>query len=437
MPTGKIFYHASKSFRAACCLLLLALAPGCQHSSEGITLSVGGAPAELDFWQSLIEEFERDRHVHVTLLRQPTDTDQRRQGLVIALEAGKNDPDVFLMDVIWISQFAASGWLQPLDHYAQKAHLTLDVFFQNVLELADIYHRELVALPVYVDAGLLYYREDLLEQHGIEHAPETWEQLVEYATRIQQQMKPTRPNFYGFVWQGAQYEGLICNFMEFAGSNGGGIFIKNGELVLNIPQNVQAVQFMYDLIHKYRISPASTYTEMREEQARQIFQRGNALFERNWPYAWSLHQSPNSPVRGKTGIAPLPHFPRGKSVSTLGGWHVGISRFSDRKELSWKLVEFITSYETQKKLALKLGWNPGRVDIYDDPEVLRDMPQLARLRKVFENARPRPMLPYYTQLSNVIQRYLNSILAGDLTPQDGLESAQREGQEVVDRYQSK
>jgi multiple sugar transport system substrate-binding protein len=260
---------------------------------------------------------------------------------------------------------------------------------------------------------------------------------VEYAEKVQQQTRKTLPNFYGFVWQGAQYEGLICNFMEFAGSNGGGIFVEDGKVVLNSPENLDAIQFMHNLIHKYKISPLSTFTEMREEQVRETFQQGNALFERNWPYAWSLHQAPNSIVRGKTAIAPLPHFPSGKSVSTLGGWHVGISRFSDQKELSWELVKFLTSYEIQKKLALQLGWNPGRKDIYNDPEVLRDMPHLARLKEVFENARPRPMLPYYTQLSKVIQRYLNSILAGNLTPENALASAQKEAQAIVNRYQAK
>jgi len=425
-----------KVFRLALFPIFLLLQPmGCTSQPDGITLSVGGAPAELDFWQSLVEQFEKEKNVQVHLLRQPTDSDQRRQGLVIALQAKKHDPDVFLMDVVWIAQFAASNWLQSIGRYVETDGLDLNVFFENVVNLVDRHRGDLIALPIYVDGGLLYYRKDLLGQYGIETAPATWEQLVENAEQVQQQMRKTLPDFHGFVWQGAQYEGLICNFLEFAGSNGGGILVEDGKVALNSPENLEAVRFMHDLIHKYKISPLSTFTEMREEQVRETFQRGTALFERNWPYAWALHQAPNSIVRGKTAIAPLPRFASGKSVATLGGWHVGISRFSDQKEPSWELVKFLTSYEAQKKLALNLGWNPGRKDLYNDPEVLRDMPHLARLREVFENARPRPTLPYYTQLSEVIQRCLNSILAGGVTPENALASAEKEAQAVVNRYQ--
>ena len=87
------------------------------------------------------------------MLRQPTDTDQRRQGIVVALKAKQADPDVFLMDVAWIAQIAASGWLERLDEHIVGRYL--DAFFPRVVELADRYEGHLVALPVYVDGGLL------------------------------------------------------------------------------------------------------------------------------------------------------------------------------------------------------------------------------------------------------------------------------------------
>lgn len=416
----------------------LALLVNCAKADHGvISFSVGGAPSELEYWAHLIKRFENVTGIKVTLLRQPTDTDQRRQGLVIPLEAKKNNPDVFLMDVVWISQFAASDWLEPLDAYLEDHSMQLQVFFGNVVNLADKYKGRLISLPVYIDAGVLYYRKDLLKKWEIAEAPETWAELVTASLKVQQEMRKANPNFYGFVWQGAQYEGLVCNFLEFADSNHGGIVLADGRILLDSTENRVAIQFMRDLIARYQISPPSTYTEMREEPARLAFQQGNALFERNWPYAWPLHQSNHSMVKDKTGIAPLPHFPSGKSTSTLGGWHIAISKYSDQKSLSWQLVKFVLSYETQKELALKLGWNPSRKDVYDDPEVLQRLPHLKELRNIFENAQPRPMVPYYTQLSEVLQRYINSMLAGKITVQSGLAEAQQEAQEVVDRYEER
>jgi len=408
---------------------------GCEKKETNvITFSVGGAPNEIVVWEKLISEFEVQTGIKVNILRQPTDTDQRRQGLVIALKAKKSNPDVFLMDVAWLGQFAASDWLEPLDTYVKEKDIELDSFFTKVINLADKYNNKLIALPVYVDAGLLYYRKDLLNKYGIKNPPRTWKELLEYSIKIQKSERENAPNFYGFVWQGAQYEGLICNFIEFAGSNGGGILIKDGKVLINSPENRESLEFMKDLITKYQISPPNTFTEMKEEEVRMFFQQGNALFERNWPYAWKLHQSEDSPVKNKIGISSLPHFNSGKSVSTLGGWHIGISKYSDAKLQAMEFISFVTSARIQKKLALELGWNPARKDIYMDKDILQKLPYFRELRDVFENAYPRPNLPFYTQISEVIQKYINSVLAGTVEISKGLKETDVKLQKVVETY---
>ena len=408
---------------------------GCEKKETNvITFSVGGAPNEIVVWEKLISEFEVQTGIKVNILRQPTDTDQRRQGLVIALKAKKSNPDVFLMDVAWLGQFAASDWLEPLDTYVKEKDIELDSFFTKVINLADKYKGNLIALPVYIDAGLLYYRKDLLNKHGIKNPPRTWKELLNYSIKIQKSERENAPNFYGFVWQGAQYEGLICNFIEFAGSNGGGILIKDGKVLINSPENRESLEFMKDLITKYQISPPNTFTEMKEEEVRMFFQQGNALFERNWPYAWKLHQSEDSPVKNKIGISSLPHFNSGKSVSTLGGWHIGISKYSDAKLQAMEFIGFVTSARIQKKLTLELGWNPARKDIYMDKDILQKLPYFRELRDVFENAYPRPNLPFYTQISEVIQKYINSVLAGTVEISKGLKETDVKLQKVVETY---
>lgn len=426
--------------RTSAALLIFALAlsifTGCAGREEGkVTFAFGGAPKEIEFWAKIIGDFEKATGIGVNLLRQPTDTDQRRQGLLVPLKSKKADPDVFLMDVAWISQFAESNWLEPLDDIAGQ--IGAGVFFERVLALADSYGGKLLALPVYVDGGLLYYRKDLLTKYGYERPPETWNELVAISRKVQGKERRENRAFYGFVWQGAQYEGLICNFVEFSASNGGGILLKDRSIFLNTPENVTALELMRDLIHGEAISPPNTYTEMKEEEVRSFFQMGNAAFERNWPYAWSIHQEEGSPVRGRVGIAPLPHFESGRSVSTLGGWHIGISRYSDAKEDAQKLVQYILSYETQKNLASGLGWNSGRRDIYDDDEILSKFPHYRELKGVFEHALPRPTVPYYTQLSAVIQRYVNAAIAGKMDPRKALQEAERESRKVIERYTGK
>jgi trehalose/maltose transport system substrate-binding protein len=421
-------------FRALCAAGVLLAAAAGGATAGNLTFAVGGAPAEFDQWERVVREFEATTGIDVELLRQPTDTDLRRQALVVPLLARKGSPDVFLMDVAWVAQFAASGWLEPLDPYLGRDGCAgRDAFFPRMIDRVDRWSGAVVALPVYVDGGLLYYRKDLLKKYGLPGPPRTWEELVRYATLVQRGERSAHPRFYGFVWQGAQYEGLVCDFLEFAGP-GGGLRVRDGVVTVDTPANRRALGFMRALIGKYRVSPPNSYTDMREEEVRTVFQEGDALFERNWPYALALHERDRSPVRGRTGIAPLPGWKPGGGISSLGGWHAGISRYSDAKAQSAKFLCYLVSERTQRELATRLGWNPGRRDLYADAELLATRPHLRELGDVLADARPRPVLPYYSQLSEVLQRHLNDALAGTATPGQALSSAQREMQAIVSRY---
>lgn len=413
-------------------MLLWCLLFGCGGSDEEkVTFAVGGAPNELIYWEKVIGEFERQSKIQVEMLRKPSNTDHQRQSLIVSLKAEMSDPDVFLMDVAWVGLFAAAGWLEPLGDDFDRSP-----FFQTVIQSVDIMDGKLVALPVYMDGGVLYYRKDLLKQAGLNGPPRTWRELLSSAKKIQKQVRASNPNFYGFVWTGAQYEGLITVFMEFAGTEGG--FILDGASVrLTSPDNLAALSFMRDLIWKEKISPPNTYTTMREEEVRTYFQEGNALYERNWPYAWSLHQAENSRVRGKTGVAPVPGPQQFTSGSTLGGFHIGVSAFSDVKGAAKEFVRFVTSFGSQKEMVLSLGWNPGRQDLYKEKEVLRQAPHLRELMVVFQQSRPRPLVPYYSQISAVAQKHINAVLADRVSAQKGLEAADREIEALLSRYQLK
>jgi len=414
-------------------LISLGFFSGCSKKESLLTFAVGGAPNEVDYWEKLIGEFEDKNHIKVKLLRQPTDTDMRRQSLVTPLNAKEKDPDLFLMDVAWIAQFAASGWLLPLDSCIKKDSFDMARLFGSVVHQVDLYKGEVISLPVYIDCGLLYFRKDLLKKYGCS-IPETWNDILKCVERIQDEERKNNPNFFGFVWQGAQYEGLVCNFIEFIASNGGNIMDIAGNITVNSNENIQALQFMRDLIHKYQISPPNTFTEMREEEVRTFFENGNALFERNWPYAWKLHRSENSLVKEKVGITLLPRFKGGENAAALGGWHIGISWYSDKKDEAWELLKFILSYEIQKKLCLNLSWNPARIDIYDTPDVKEKMPHMKALKKAFEYTVARPNFPYYPQVSEILQRYVNAAISGKIEPNEALKEAQRGIEKIVERY---
>lgn len=378
---------------------------GC-GTPERLTFMVGGAPNEISCWEKVLADFARETGTQVDLIRQTTDSDQRKQGILLALRGKNADPDVMLLDVGWIGQIAASEWLEPLESYGVDA----DSFFPSIVTLADTYQGRLIGLPLYVDGGLLYFRKDLLEKYGFPVPPTSWDNLKIVAKTIQEKERAGNPNFWGFVWQGAQYEGLTCNALEYFVSAGGGFIDEKGVSVIDSAANLKALTFMKDLIQTEKISPPNTFTDMKEEEVRQVFHQGNALFERNWPYAWSLHQATDSPVRGKVGLTSLPGFDDRKGASTLGGWHIVVSRFSDKKKEAVAFLKFVTSPSLQKMFALELGWNPGRMSVYDDDAVLVKNPALGPLKQAFLNAVPRPCLPCYSEIALILQKHLNAAM---------------------------
>lgn len=406
----------------AWCLALLALACSGHSPSPdsgaptSIVFKHGKIPGDSGPFRDLIATFEKDNpDIRIEDEILPATTDEQHQFYVINLEGRSREIDVFSMDVIWVNEFARAGWLRDLSHILPRSEQ--EDFFPGPIE-AVAYEGKIYGIPWYIDAGVLYYRKDLLERHGLD-PPGTWEDLVKAAATV----LTDEPELYGFIWQGKQYEGLVCNVLEYLWSNGGEVLV-DGRVAIDSEANRQALAFMRDLIHLYRVSPGLVTTST-EEPTRHIFGKGKAVFLRNWPYAWNIFDREGSPVRGKVGIAPLPHFPGHESSATLGGWQLAVSRYSRHPEAAERFVRFLTSADAQKALALAVGYKPPRRSLYRDEELLGAQPFLARLEGIFERARPRPVTPYYTMISQILQPEFSAVLVRTKEPGEALDSAEK------------
>ncbi|HWP22722.1 MAG TPA: ABC transporter substrate-binding protein, partial [Candidatus Binatia bacterium] len=273
---------------------------------------------------------------------------------------------------------------------------------------ANRYRGRIFGVPLFIDAGVLYYRKDLLAKHGFE-PPRTWPELVETAKTILARERDHRLS--GYSGQFKQYEGLVCNMMEYILARGGSLWDEARMLsTIDEPPARQAVRFVRDhVIGEIAHRGVLAY---EEPESLALFVQGGAIFHRNWPYAWKVANDPkSSKIAGKVGMAALPGFPGHKGASTLGGWQLGISRFSTKPDLAWRFAAFIASAEVQKRIALAAGRAPSRVALFGDPEINAAMPQLKSLVETFAQAAPRPTTAVYVPLSNVMQRYFSSVLA--------------------------
>jgi len=390
--------------------LLLLAAVGCREKKPQTTTIhfVTWKPNVPEAWEEIYRAF-REEHPGITVEVEvgPHSSTAFHDLLTQKLKNRSPDIDVFLMDVIWPPEFAAAGWALPLDDLVTEA--ARREFLAGAI-LANTYGGKLFGVPLFIDSGVLYFRKDLLGKHGLA-PPATWEELVDQAGRIVAAEQRAGNEIHGFSGQFKQYEGLVCDMMEYVLSNGGNIIEPGtGRVALADPPAVEAVRFVRDEIVG-NAAPRGVLT-YQEPESLDLFVQGKAVFHRNWPYAWKIANDPaRSTVAGNVGIAVLPHFAGGKSFAALGGWQVGVAATTANRAAAWTFAEFITGPRVQKILALKGGRAPTRTALYRDPEVLAANPQFADLMGVFLTAHPRPSSPLYPAVSNVLQRYFSAAIS--------------------------
>lgn len=364
-------------------------------------------------FRALLAGFEREEpDVDLVTEPLPNASDVLHQYFLTALEAGSRDFDVFVADVVWVPELARAGWIQDLSDAFPADVLRRD-FLSGPAE-AVIVDGRTYAMPWYVDAGILYYRSDLLPR-----APRTYDELAQ----LSEGARAGRPSLAGYVWQGRQYEGLICDTYEAIWGHGGAT-MQGDRVLLDTPEARAGLGYLRSLLVR-GISPASV-TSMAEEDARYVFQDGRAALMRNWPYAFAETQREGSSIRGNVGLAPLPTASGEPGFGALGGYQLALNARSPswKRDAALRLIAYLTSPEANVTLAVAYGRNPPRRAAYDDPRLASGAPFVARLRPMIERARPRPVTPYYPMISDTLAAEFSAAITGIRTPGEALRRAQ-------------
>ncbi|TPI64455.1 ABC transporter substrate-binding protein [Mesorhizobium sp. B3-1-7] len=344
----------------------------------------------------------------------PSTTDQFGQ-YRLWLAAGSSDIDVYQTDVIWAPQLASQ-----LVDLTEATRDVVGEHFPSIIRSQTVNGR-LVALPIFTDAPALYYRKDLLDKYGAK-VPTTWKELADTAKLVMNKERAAgNKDIWGFVFQGNAYEGLTCNALEWVTSNGGGGIIEpDGTISIDNPKAAAALDMVKGWIGT--IAPPGVLA-YQEEETRGVWQTGNAVFMRNWPYAYALGNSENSPIKSKFDVAPLPAGEGGRPVATLGGWNLAVSRYSKHPAAAIELVKFIASREMQKYRTLKTSNLPTISALYDDPDIARQQPIVPRWKPIFLDARPRPSATArikYNEASSQFWTAVHDTISGQGTAADNL-----------------
>ena len=384
--------------------ILLALSFRTPRSASRSELMVLMEPDGTGVFRDIIERFNKAHpQTSVRLVEGPPSTDTREDMYSTAFLAGGSGYDIVYCDVIWVPKFAAAGWLLDLTDRLLPADR--DDFLPADLE-AGRYGGRLYRIPAFTDAGLLYYRKDLVPR-----PPETFEELVGAASEFQNSDR------VGYLWQGKQYEGLVTNYLEILWGYGGEWISPDGRVLLDRPEALDALRFLKSSIGTISPQGVTTYSE---EETRNLFQRGRSVFLRNWFYVWALAGRPDSDVQGKVGFIPMVHAAGAKPSATLGGWGFAVSRLSKNPDAAWEFVQFATRPEQLQELYSKAGRIPARKSLV--PE---------QFQEIVRNAKARPRIPEYAQASDILQRWLSAALTGTVSPEDALRKAAQETRAVV------
>jgi len=374
--------------------------------------------------QKVIDQFNamhrgRIEVVPVSLPFEKFSTNERKELLARSLRNKSDRLDIFTVDHIWVPRF--SRWCEPLDARIPESER------REILPEAEascLFDSTLMALPMYIDVGMLYYRKDLVRKLRPEAGFEdrlrkslTWEEF----RRLGSDNRRTGGQFYFF--QANDYEGLTCNFFELIAGQDDQFFLRR-PLDFERPEARRALEMLVDFVRRDRISP-SAVTEYDEIQSYTQMLNENGVFVRGWPNFIESYRL-SYPDQGKLdllGRAPLPHFEGHKPVAVFGGWNLMVSRYSTRKQEAVEFARFFQRVDVQQTMFEIGGYIPTNLQVFADTAYVARHPILGYYATLIKSGFHRPALVEYTKMSDIISRAVHRAVKGELGIDQALHEA--------------
>lgn len=395
-----------------------------KEKEEKVTIVYSRGKDQTKGTEKMVEAFEKSHPtIDIKFKEMPNDSGQQHDAYITSLNAKSDEIDVFDMDVVWPAEFAQADYVMPLDRFIQQDGIDLNEYNQGALAAAQFNGKQW-ALPKFIDAGLLYYRTDLVKE---EEVPKTWDELIAAA----KEKKGQGGTKFGYVMQAKQYEGLVCNAIEFVAAYGGKFIDEKNEVVINSPEAIKGLKKLVEVATSDFVpGNVTTFTEVESDQA---FVEGQTAFLRNWPYEYaSANDTDKSKVAGKVAIAPLPEGDAG-SAAALGGWMAGINKYTKHPKEAWEFLKFMAGAEGQKIDAIYGGHAPTITKLFEDQEILDANPSFAdkNFQDGLNAAVPRPVAANYQEISEIIQIHVSKAIAGEETVEDAVKNMEKEMNEKL------
>ena len=402
-------------------ILLAALPLAAQDDMAELTISIG-ARGFGDAAPVLIEACEAEvGGINVEWERISDVPNESRSIYVTNFTARNPKPDIIAVDVIWPGDFAARGWIAPIEEYFGEEALA--EYIPGFLAAAQV-DGSTYAIPLYIDGIHLFYRADLLEKYGFE-APTTWEDLIMQAETVVE--GEANPDLSGFISMWAKIEGLFMNWLAFFQGAGGTFFDADGNLAVNTEAGIKSLSTMVGMLES-GVAPESILT-FRPNDARVLFQQERAVFLMVQDFVLAPLTADDSPVADAVQFTRVPYFEGNDMTNTtvIGGFLLAVNKHSENVEAAANFIQCFTSYESQVQASLIQGKVPTRPAVYDDARIVEDAPGVAALGANFVYAFARPSAntgTAYPEISEIMQTEISAALLGEKTPEQALADAE-------------
>ncbi len=378
-----------------------------ETSGEPVTINYYGRPDDNGVESAIVANFEKENpDIKVNYVELPDSSNDRLKTISTVLQVGDSSIDVFAADVVWPPIFVSAGWVIPLDSYVTQEDL--DQYLAGPLSAFQM-QGHTYGLPFMADTGALYYRSDLLEKYNLP-IPQTWEELMTTAQTILE--GENNPDLRGFSSYWKQAETLTSCALEVYWAKGGDVVDENGASVVDEAKMTEALTLMREMMD----TPSMTVDGIETfgtTESRNVVTAGDAIFTRDWLSGYAPFNAEGSEVAGVMDITSVPG-----GSGTLGGWGVMVSAYSKNPDAAVKFAQYRANYESQVLANEMTSIVPTLKAIYEDPAVLETTPHLPEFLPVLEKSRPRPLSPYYAEISGIMQLEVHSVVSGLSEPAD-------------------
>src|SRR5579859_1199351 len=401
-------------------------APAVQSTGTATTVVWFAARDTTGYTPKQVDAFNKaNKNIQIDYQEQGAVTQDLHDKFVTVAGAKDSSVDLISMDVPYVPEFGAAGWTIPVDEILPKDERAK--FSQGALNGAT-YQGKLYAVPWYNNGPGLYYRKDLFDAKGLK-PPKTYDDLLNAAKALQ------TADVVGFVMQLPQSEGGIISWMEYLWGYGGDMVDDKLNVVVDQgTAGVDGMQRIVDFVYKDKIIPEAALQFKLGADVMNLFRGGKAAMIRLWfSNAGDLFQPDSAIKPNQWDVAPLPSKDGAKpGPGCLGDWNLGVSKFSTKQKEALEAVRVLTNYEFQRVRFLDGGFLPSRQAVFDDPDIQKKFPYAKAAQASFENLKPRPVTPYYPDISaNAIQPAFGQAMARQLTPDQAIKQMADKMRQII------